>query len=99
MEAKSLYRKAFWLFFFGALLFFITAISVGVAGIAVFFGVAVRVGSGTAILVTIVSLAFAGLMVVRPESSDEKIRQWRAQELADEAWRSFSAPTPSDGLF
>lgn len=87
MEAKSLYRKAFWLFFSAIALFLITAFGVAALWVAI---PVVPVG----LIVALLSLFCAWVLCLHPESLDEKIGTRRAAELADEAWKFFLRSNP-----
>lgn len=94
MSPKSLYRRAFWLSFFAVFLFCVTVVAVFVIGAIELFGVTMRVGIGTVIVVTLVSFAFAGLMTVHAESTCEEIRLRMAADTADVAWNLFLRSNP-----
>ncbi|TSC64840.1 MAG: hypothetical protein G01um101491_140 [Parcubacteria group bacterium Gr01-1014_91] len=87
MSLKNLHRKAFWLFFASAFLFLVSLI-----GIIALFGVTIR--ASVVEVSALLSLLFAWIMTRHAESPSEEIRQWKAQELADEAWRLFLLSNP-----
>lgn len=87
MSLKNLQRKAFWLFFASAFLFLVSLM-----GVAALFGVTIR--ASVVEVFVLLSLLFAWIMTRHAESPSEKIRQWKAQELADEAWKLFLSSSP-----
>lgn len=87
MSLRNLQRKAFVLFFSAAFLFLVS-----VVGIVALFGVTIRVS--VVEVSALLSLAFAWVMTRHAESLNEKIRRWKTQELADEAFNMFLRSNP-----
>jgi hypothetical protein len=94
MTLNASYWKAFLLFFFSLFLFCYLLLVPGMLGVAALLGGTFRAGLGVAILITVSSALFAWFMTLHPESSDENLRRWQAEELLEEARRLFLRSNP-----